>query len=55
MPNSGIYQVKNIFGKVVCTVACNEAYVQRQYPAHAYTYTCLKEDKKSEYKEWQRK
>ena len=57
MPSSGTYEVKNIFGKVVWRGSSNEAYVKRQYPEHAYTYTVVRLDKhkEDEYKQWMKK
>ena len=53
---SGVYEVRNQFGKVIYRGSCNEAYVQRQYPDHAYSYELIKPDVigKDEYKQWRR-
>ena len=55
-PKSGVYEVKNNFGKVIYRGSCNEVYVQRQYPSYSYSYECIKPDiiGKDEYKQWRR-
>lgn len=55
-PKSGIYEVKNNFGKVIFRGSCNEAYVLRQYPSYSYSHELIKPDitKKDEFKQWQR-
>ena len=53
---SGIYEVKNQFGKVIYRGSCNEVYVPRNYPSYSYSYECIKPDVigKDEYKQWLR-